>query len=105
MKVSQADTNNHRKVEVDCEDQGEIFSHTFTSSDAKPLPAKFKKLKVGTAVRCRQYFDWHEAMKDGHNSTFVITQVYTKVKEGELQRQGAVFPDVPPDLRPNGYYG
>ena len=36
---------------------------------------------------------------------FIITQVYTKTKEEALKQCGAIFPDVPPDLNPRGYYG
>ena len=92
-------------VEVDCEDQGEIFSHLFYSTSMEPLPAKFRKLKVGTAVSCRQYSSLQEARREGHRRDFVITQVYTKTKEDALRQHGAIFPDVPPDLNPRGYYG
>ena len=34
-----------------------------------------------------------------------LTEVYTELEEETLWRHGAIFPDVPPDLRPNGYYG
>ena len=91
-------------ITVDCESQGEIFSN-FCYSSEDPLPAKFKKLKVGTAVRCRQYSSLQEARKEGHHRHFVITQIYTKIKEEALRKQGAIFPEVPPDLHPNGYYG
>lgn len=101
MKVG----NNRLKVEVDCESQGKILSHLISHPNTKSLPRKFRKLKVGTAVRCRQYSCLQEAALEDQHHTFIITLVYTKEEEEDLSRHGAVFPDVPPDLRPSGYYG
>ena len=92
-------------VTVDCESQGNIFSHTFYDTSTEPLPTKFRKLKVGTAVSCRQYPSLREARREGHHRDFVILQIYTKTKEEALKQHGATFPDVPPDLNPRGYYG
>ena len=45
------------------------------------------------------------ARREGHRQDFIITQVYTKTKEEVLRQGGAIFPDVPPNLNPSGYYG
>ena len=88
-------------LEVDYEVNGEIYTEIYTSN----IPSSYRKLEVGDAVLCRQYPGWDAARRDGHTRPFAISRLYTEMEAYELTTQGAVFPDVPPDLHPHGYYG
>ena len=103
VKVRTGGAGTCSNVEVDFENQGEIFSHTFWAHTTNPLA--YNKLQVGNAVLCRHYPSWDAALQAGHSRPFALIKVYTELEEEMLRRRGAVFPDVPPDLRPNGYYG
>ena len=86
---------------VDYEDEGEIYTEEFT----RDIPNSYKQLKVGDAVLCRRYDTWDAARRVGHTRPFAVQRIFTDREEYELTTQGAVFPDVPPELHPRGYYG
>ena len=88
---------------MDYEVKGKIFTNRFLAP--KTNPRAFNKLKLGDAVLWRHYDGWDEARKVGHETPFSLIKVYTEPQVDVLRYHSAVFPDVPPDLHPGGYYG
>ena len=62
-------------------------------------------LRVNDAVLFKQYEQLGEAMKDGHENNTPILVIYSKEEEAQLTSRGAYFPDCPPEMLPDGYYG
>ena len=88
-------------VEVDyLHDNGEVYT-------AYPIAPYFlaQGLRVNDAVLFKQYEQLGEAMEDGHENTTPIMVIYSKEEEAELTSRGAYFPDCPPEMLPDGYYG
>ena len=87
-------------VEVDYRDNGEVWT-------ANPVAPYFlaRGLRVNDAVLFKQYEQLGEAMKDGHENNTPIMVIYSKEEEAQLTSRGAYFPDCPPEMLPDGYYG
>ena len=87
-------------VEVDYGDNGEVWT-------ANPVAPYFlaRGLRVNDAVLFKQYEQLGEAMKDGHENNTPIMVIYSKEEEAQLTSRGAYFPDCPPEMLPDGYYG
>ena len=88
-------------VEVDyLHDNGEVYT-------TYPVAPYFlaQGLRVNDAVLFKQYEQLGEAMEDGHENTTPIMVIYSKEEEAELTSRGAYFPDCPPEMLPDGYYG
>ena len=88
-------------VEVEfLQDNGEV-------STAYPIAPYFlaRGLRVNDAVLFKVYDSMTEAKEDGHQDTTPIMVVYSKDEEAELTSRGAYFPDCPPEMLPDGYYG
>ena len=90
-------------AEVDCHSNGEFSSHKLLAPEDDP--GAFDELNVGDAVLCCQYPNRDAALQAGHGHLLTILKVLDEPKVAVLRQYGAVFPDVPPDLRPSGYYG
>ena len=89
------------QLEVDYHVGGQNYTEVYTSD----IPQSYKQLKVGNAVRCTQYCGYDEARRDGHTRPLAINRLYTDAEANLLKSKGAVFPEVPPEQLPGGYYG
>ena len=89
------------QLEVDYHVRGQNYTERYTSD----IPQSYKQLKVGNAVRCTQYCGYDEARRDGHTRPLAINRLYTDAEANLLKSKGAVFPEVPPEQLPGGYYG
>ena len=89
------------QLEVDYHVRGQNYTEVYTSD----IPKSYKQLKVGNAVRCTRYRGYDEARRDGHTRPLAINRLYTDAEANLLKSKGAVFPEVPPEQLPGGYYG
>ena len=103
LRVRTSTATGRSLVEVDSLSNGKISSHKVLAP--RYDPEAFDKLKVGDAVLCRRYPSRDAALLAGHGQPFTILQVLDEPDVTLLRQLGAAFPDVPPDLRPSGYYG
>ena len=62
-------------------------------------------LRANDPVLLKMYHDPAEASDDGHEDYFPIMIVYNEEEEAELRSLGVLFPDFPPEMLPDGYYG
>ena len=62
-------------------------------------------LRVNDAVLFKEYASLSEATEDGHEDTTPILVIYSKEEEAQLTSRGVFFPDCPPEMLPDGYYG
>ena len=87
-------------VEVDYSYDGEVYT---TCHIAPSFLAR--GLRVNDAVLFKEYDSLFEATEDGHEDTTPIMVIYSKEEEAQLTSRGAYFPDCPPEMLPDGYYG
>ena len=105
MDANLAVTNCYGRVEVDYIDkQGKLATKVFSNTSSRTLPDDLKKLRVGQAVLCRQ-LSRTEAFQGGYKDRFSVTKVFSPTEEARLCSSGTVFPELPPDLHQQGFYG
>ena len=101
MVANPAVNNCPGRLEVDYVDnQGKLVTKVYSDTSSRPLPHDLKKLKVGEAVLSR-----FEAHRDGYEDQLAATKVFSAREEMLLRSHGAIFPEVPPDLHQQGFYG
>ena len=83
------------------EDGLRLDTKTLYDHDGEPFPDHYKTLESGDAVVCRTV----EVPGWPYNPDFFIDKFVNKREEKVYRLTGETFPEVPPDLHPNGYYG
>ena len=74
--------------------RGRVSTTIWRDTEATPLSSKLRGLQVGEAVLCLE-------SSDG----ITIAKSFDWGEEAILRDRGAVFPEVPAELNPQGYYG
>ena len=64
-----------------------------------------RDLKPGVPVLFRRYNTQEEADQDERMDKCPILMIYAPEEEAQLGSLGVVFPELPPELHPAGYYG
>ena len=64
-----------------------------------------RDLKPGVPVLFRRYNTQEEADQDERMDKCPILMIYAPEEEVQLESLGVVFPELPPELHPAGYYG
>ena len=88
-------------VMVDYMDQGKIATEACSLANVPSHLAM--RIKVGTAILGHRHPT--AGYEDYGDTTFTITKLFSPEEEAILRHHGATFPEVPPELRPEGYYG
>ena len=93
-------------VEMDFQhNDGEAYTQHTTTPLSSELSWDLHMLRANDAVLFKEYKGSDEAYKDGHYDRTPIMHVYSGKEEAELKSRGVFFPDCPPEMLPDGYYG
>ena len=106
MKVSLGIDGVNEKVEVDFRGRttGRIYTRVLKDTEAVRVCERgdpYRKPRAGDGVLC----SWHKTTPDSKEEPLDINVIYPHYEEVMLALRGISFPEVPPDLNPNGYYG
>ena len=105
MKVSTAGQNTiNTQVDFRGKSTGRIYTRTI--KDVSPIRVSeggdpYRLPRPGDAVLCT----WHEGPQDNQEEPLDICCIYPKDLETILAIQGVMFPVIPPDRNPYGFYG
>ena len=64
-----------------------------------------RDLKPGDPVLFRRYDTQEEADQDNQMDKCPILMIYAPEEEAQLESLGVVFPELPPELHSDGFYG
>ena len=95
------------EIEMDFRERatGRIYTKMVTGIEPVRVNARDhpkRKPSVGDAVRCL----WEKNLEDSNENPLTIHCIFIKEEERFTSHVHQItFPEVPPDLHPNGYYG